>query len=101
MLVYNITTKVHTTIDADWLDWQQKVHIPAIMQTGLFTDCRFYRILEQDDTEGRTYATQFMAATADNYQQYIRHHAEQMRQDAFKRWGDRIISFRSLLELIQ
>jgi hypothetical protein len=101
MVVYNITTKVHASVDQDWLRWQQEVHIPAIMKTGLFKEFRFLRLLEQDDTEGHTYATQFTAASAAEYQQYIRDHAGKLRQEAIEKWGDRIISFRSLLELIQ
>lgn len=101
MVVYNITTKVHASVGENWLRWQQETHIPAIMATGLFKEFRFLRLLEQDDSEGHTYATQFTAASIGEYQQYLRDHAEKLRQEAIVKWGDRIISFRSLLELIQ
>ena len=100
MIVYNITTKVHSSIDASWLQWQREEHIPEIMATGLFTDYKCFRLLEQDDSEGNTYAVQYTAAAAENYHAYMQSFAPLLRKKALEKWGDRIISFRSLLEVI-
>lgn len=100
MIIYNITTKVHSSINADWLQWQREEHIPEIMSTGLFTAYRFFRLLEQDDSEGCTYAVQYTAASEENYQEYMQRFAPLLREKALEKWGDRIISFRSLLEVI-
>ena len=45
MIVYNISNKVETAIEADWVQWQQQEHIPAIMASGQFTDYKFYKLL--------------------------------------------------------
>ncbi|MEO5683422.1 MAG: DUF4286 family protein [Chitinophagaceae bacterium] len=101
MIVYNITTKVHSTISDAWLQWQREEHIPEIMATGLFTAFTVCRLLEQDDNEGPTYAIQFNAATAAAYEQYMHIHAPALRKKALEKWGERSISFRSVLEVIQ
>ena len=101
MIIYNITTKVHHSIDAAWLQWQREKYIPEIMSTGLFTDYKFFRLLEQDDSEGNTYAVQYNASKAENYQQYIQLYATLIRKKAQEKWGDAIISFHSVLEVIQ
>jgi hypothetical protein len=101
MVVYNITTKVHASIDAAWLQWQQEEHIPEIMATGFFTAYKLFRLLEQDDSEGNTYAVQYTAHTEKQYHLYTIEQAELLRQKAFKKWGDKTISFRSVLEVIQ
>jgi len=100
MIVYNITTRVHIAIDADWLQWQREEHIPEIMTTGLFSSYTLLRLLEQDDSEGYTYATQFRAESAGHYETYVQQHAPLMRKKALEKWGERIISFRSVLEVI-
>jgi hypothetical protein len=41
-----------------------------------------------------------MAATEANYQEYVQRFAPLLRKKALEKWGDRIISFRSLLEVI-
>ena len=100
MIVYNITTKVHKVIDADWLQWQKREHIPEIMATGFFASFSIFRLLEQDDSEGNTYAIQFNASSTDNYRQYTEQHAPLLRKKALDKWGNQVISFRSVLEVI-
>jgi len=101
MIVYNITTQVHASIDAAWLQWQQEEHIPEIMATGIFSSHRLFRLLEQDDSDGNTYAVQYFATKAALYDLYLNKHAEIMKEKALKKWGDKTISIRSVLEVIQ
>jgi hypothetical protein len=100
VIVYNITTKVHAAIDAAWLQWQREEHIPETMATGFFTAYRLLRILDQDDSDGNTYAIQYTATTAAQYHQFMHEHAPLMRKIATDKWGNSIISFHSVLEVI-
>ena len=100
MIVYNITTKVHHSIDAFWLQWQKEKVIPEIMETGCFAAVKLLQLLEQDDSEGKTYALQLTADTTEKYDAYSRTHAKRLRTKAIEKWGDKIISFHSLLEVI-
>ena len=94
MIVYNITTKVHASVDEDWLQWQKDENIPAIMATGFFNAFKICRLLEQDDSEGNTYAVQFTAPTEKDYIQFINEYAAQMRKNAAEKWGaDHLLSF--------
>ena len=101
MILYNITMKVNPSIEEDWIKWQKDEHIPEIMSTGLFTGHKFLRLLEQDDTEGKTFAVQYFAKNMNDYQEYIDKHASKLRTKVLKRWGDRFISFRTLMEVVQ
>jgi hypothetical protein len=100
MVIYNITYQVSHSIAADWLEWMEKEHIPAIMATGLFTGNRLFRLLEQEDAEGPTYVLQFSAAAKHDYQQYLEEYAEGFRQQAAKRWTNGYIAFRTLMQLV-
>ena len=100
MVVYNITTQVHHSIDTVWLQWQKEKVIPEIMETGCFTTAKLFRLLEQDDSEGKTYALQCTADTIENYEAYLHTHAARLRTGAIEKWGNKIISFHSLLEVI-
>lgn len=99
-ILYNITTKVTHSIAERWLIWMQENHIPAILDTGYFTEYRLLRLLEQDDSEGPTYSLQLTAANKDNYEAYIQQHATALREEAYQVWGNQFISFRSLLEVV-
>ena len=101
MIIYNVTTKVAADVAAQWLHWMQQQHIPAVMATGCFTSYKMVRLLDVDDSEGPTYAVQYGAACKADYDDYIREFADAMRSDAYTKWGNNFISFRSLMEVVQ
>lgn len=101
MIIYNVTTKVASEIAGDWIHWLKREHIPAIIATGYFTHATILRLLEIDDAEGPTYAVQYFAKNQDSYNKYIAEFAGEMRQQAFKKWGDRFIAFRSLMQIVK
>ncbi len=100
MIIYNVTIKIHSVIHHDWLAWLKEVHLPAMLQTGCFTDARILRLLETDDTEGPTYAIQYHAESKALYNQYLEKFAAEMRQQSYNRWGDQFIAFRSVLSVV-
>ncbi|MGE5109011.1 MAG: DUF4286 family protein [Sphingobacteriales bacterium] len=101
MIVYNITIKVEPAIVEDWIHWQKEEHIPGIMATGLFDSFKFFRLLEQDETEGPTYIVQYFAASKEKYNRYINEYALSLRKKATEKWGNRFVGFRTLMELVQ
>lgn len=100
MYIYNITTKVSWPIQEDWVSWMKEKHIPEVMNSGCFTEFRFVKLLETDETDGLTYAVQYFAASKADYEYYIQHFAPSLRNDATAKWGEHFISFRSLMELV-
>jgi len=101
MIVYNITIRVERSIDEAWLQWQKEEQIPAILETKLFTEYRIYKLMEQDEIEGNTYIIQLFANTAAQLQEFLQIHDQRLREKAFKKWGDRFISFRTTMELVK
>jgi hypothetical protein len=100
MITYNITTKIDWAISEDWLLWQQQEHIPQIMATQLFDAYKIFRLLDQDDSEGPTFIVQYFTSSIENYQQYINEFASALRLKSFEKWGDRFISFRTLMQVV-
>lgn len=100
MIIYNVTVKVEPAIAEAWVQWMQQEHMPELMQTGLFTDARLCRLLEQDETEGITFAAQYFCAALADYERYIAEHAPAMREKGFKRFGNQFIAFRTVMEIL-
>jgi hypothetical protein len=100
MVVYNITVKVHTSIESEWVKWQKQEHIPEIMASGQFSEHKFYRLLEQDDREGITYVVQYFAPSLKHYETYINKFAPLLREKAISRWGNKFIAFRTIMEVV-
>ena len=101
MIVYNITVKVDPAIESDWQQWQKKEHIPAVMDTSLFTEYRFYKLLDKHDEEGATYIIQFFADTAAQLDEYLENHAPLLSEQAMQQWGNLFIAFRTTMETVK
>jgi Domain of unknown function (DUF4286) len=101
MIVYNITMKVETAIAGEWIKWQREEHIPEIMATGLFESYKFFRLLEQDETDGPTYIVQYYTSSSEKYNRYLSQNAPVLRKKATDKWGSRFVAFRTLLETVQ
>jgi Domain of unknown function (DUF4286) len=100
MFIYNVTIKVHSSIEEEWLQWLKQEHVPDVLATKCFTEATIVRLLEVDDSEGPTYATQYRAESKALYNQYVEKFAGSMRQKSFDKWGDKFIAFRSLMQVI-
>jgi Domain of unknown function (DUF4286) len=100
MIVYNITNKVNPAIETEWVSWQQQEHIPDIMATGQFNEYKFYRLLEQNESDGITYVIQYFSSSLDHYNTYINDFSATLRQKAFARWGDKFIAFRTIMQVV-
>lgn len=100
MIIYNVTVKLEKEIEAAWVSWIKDQHIADLMNTGLFTDARLCRLLEQDETDGVTYIAQYFCKSIDEYNKYIDEHAPRMREEGFKKFGNRFIAFRTVMEVV-
>ncbi len=100
MILYNVTIKVDASIAYEWLKWIQEIHIPEMMDTGCFIKSNLLRLLDVDDTEGPTYAVQYIAEQRADFDRYIDTYAEGMRQKSFGQWGTRFIAFRSVMQYV-
>lgn len=100
MIIYNVTTKVSSDIAGLWLIWLKEEHIPDLVQTGCFTHAVILHLIESDDDEGITYAVQYYSATKALYSRYIENFSEEMRKKTINKWGNKFISFRTLMEVV-
>ncbi len=100
MIIYNVTIKVDSSIQNEWLTWLKEEHLPDILNTGCFTNANILRLLETDDSEGPTYAIQYHAESKALYNLYIEKFAGFMRQKSFDKWGDQFIAFRTVMQVV-
>lgn len=100
MIIYNVTIKVDNETADDWVKWMKSEHMSDLLTTGLFVDARLCRLLEQDEGEGVTYIAQYFCEGMEQYNTYINHHAEIMRNKGAKLFGGKFVAFRTVMEII-
>ena len=101
MIVYNVTTQPAWEIHEEWLNWMKEVHIPDVMATGMFSGYRMLRMLDVDQPDGPTYTVQYFSQSRDYYEHYLANFAKELREKGIDKWGDRLIAFRSLMEVVE
>jgi hypothetical protein len=100
MFIYNVTVHVESSVEVKWLDWMRDEHIPAVLNTGKFTQAKLFKVITDQDQGGVSYATQYHCASSKEYEQYLSENAENLRQEAQDRFGSSILAFRTQLEEI-
>jgi hypothetical protein len=97
MIIYNVTIKIDLDVHDLWFRWMKEEHIPRVMETGCFVQNKMYRILQEDETEGITYAIQYFAENMSAYFDYKENFAAGFQQDGLALFPDKYTAFRTLL----
>ncbi|MCU0447727.1 MAG: DUF4286 family protein [Microscillaceae bacterium] len=99
-IIYNVTSHVEHSIEAEWLEWMKKEHIPEVMQTGLFLEYKILKLISEENEGGTSYAIQYLVPEIKNFLQYSETFAPALRQKVLDKYGEKVIAFRTLLEVI-
>jgi hypothetical protein len=92
MFVYNVTCSVDKEVAEEWISWMQDAYLPRLLSEGLFESCKILKVLSHDDENTFSYAVQLYSHSIRKIEQY--HTDEQIE----KRYGDRVLTYRTLLE---
>ena len=98
MIIYNVTVNINKSITKEWLEWI-KEHIPQVLATGKFKEAKLTKVLVEDK-EADTYSIQYRAHSREALDSYYAEDAEHLRQDGLKRFSDKMLAFRTELEVI-
>ncbi|GEO10897.1 DUF4286 family protein [Segetibacter aerophilus] len=101
MIIYNVTIKVDWSIAEDWEKWMKEEYIPELLETGCFDKHQLVRLLQVDETEGPTYATQYYAPTLTKYDHYLQYYAPALRKKVTEKWGQKYVDFRTLMQVVE
>jgi hypothetical protein len=101
MLIYNITMQTEWQIHDEWLLWMNNTYVPLAMGSGCFEKYQFMQLLEVDDTEGPTYALQLYATSKADYNRYLELHLPQIEQQSFEKWEGSLVSFATLMKVVE
>jgi len=99
MIIYNVTANIDDSIHDEWLIWI-KEHIPQVLSTGKFEKAILTKVLVEDKIEGHTYSIQYRSYSREALDAYYKEDADKLRTDGLKKFDDKMLTFRTELEII-
>ena len=100
MFLYNVTFKIEPTIQKQWLEWIQLIYVPTMMNTGLFLDYKFCKLMGQEEQDGMTYTIQASSADLVKLDEFRNQYEPMLRHKHFLQFKNQFVSFRTVLEVI-
>ena len=100
MIIYNVTINIHESVHDQWMDWMQNKHIADVLATGKFTSARMVKVLVDEEMGGVTYSVQYTTDSKATLESYYQEDAPAMRAEGAKLFGDKMLAFRTELQLI-
>jgi hypothetical protein len=100
MIIYNVTTNIHESVHDQWMIWMQEKHINDVLATGKFSSARMVKVLIEEEMGGVTYSIQYITENKETLQRYYDEDAPRLREEAMALFGDKMLAFRTELELI-
>jgi hypothetical protein len=100
MIIYNVTCSVDSEIAEEWVSWMKDKHCPELLKTGLFYEYRILKVLSHDDPATFSFAVQYYSKSMNDVQEYLQKYAPRLRDDVQKRYGDRVVAYRTILEQV-
>jgi hypothetical protein len=100
MVLYNVTVKIDNEIKDEWLQWMQDTHIPEVMATECFLNYRINRVISLEDTDGATFAVQYLCTDMATLHHYQVRYAPALQKAHTERYNNRFVAFRTVMEVI-
>lgn len=100
MYIYSVTINIDTDINEAWISYMRNVHIPEVLQCGLFIDAKLCKVLALDQ-EGVTYNIQYLIKSKTDYETYQQQYAPALQADHSQNFKGKFVAFRTLVEVIE
>ena len=99
MIIYNVTVNIENSVHIEWRKWIND-HISEVLGTRLFLKAVFSKVLTEDAEGATTYSVQYYAHSKSALETYQTQYAQELQSKGVKRFGDKMLSFRTALEFI-
>ncbi|HIP32025.1 MAG TPA: DUF4286 family protein [Crocinitomicaceae bacterium] len=100
MILYNVTVSIDKAVHLKWLDWMRTTHIPDVMKTGCFRECRISRVHGEEEG-GMTFAISYVAPTQEAFDNYQENHATDLQEEHTTKFNGKFAAFRTMLTIIE
>ena len=98
-ILYNVTIKVLSEVEDNWLTWMKTDHIPEVMETNCFISSRISKMIFPEDEEGATYTVQYLCKNMAHLNKYNEEYAQHFQKIHGEKFHEKFVAFRSVMEM--
>ena len=98
MIIYSVTLKIDWSIQDGFENWMKEVHIPRVLETGMFVGYKIYKVLHDQDEGSVSYSVQYFAQTIKHVTAYFEKFAPRLMEEHRIQFQDKHVAFMTLLE---
>lgn len=101
MIIYSVSISVKNNILKEWLNWMQTEHIPEVMKTGYFTNCKLMKeIIPSIDMNETSFTINYELKSIEDYYKYAETFAPTLQQKHQEKFSGYFRASRTVLELL-
>lgn len=100
MYIYNVTINIDDAVHDEWLTWMES-HILKVLDTNKFISAKLTQVLVEEEMQGKTYSVQFTVNSREDLEAYYKEDADHLRMESMRKFGDKMLTFRTELKLIK
>lgn len=100
MTLLNTTFHVHKSVDALFIKWVKEIYLPVAMDSGLFKNPLFTRIMTQVDPEATSYAVQLQTSSHRDAEAWNDSTSTQLKDALAREVGERVLHFTTYMEIM-
>ncbi len=101
MILYSITINIEKVVHDEWLAWMKNVHVPSVLNTGLFLESKILRLLnEEEQNTGITYSFQYFLKNISSLENFRENFERAIDLELYKKYQNMFVEFRTILEIV-
>ena len=100
IIIYSETTAVAESVEQNWLQYMKAVHLPALMETGMFLDYRFLKIPASTGVDV-SYNLQLRCESNEKFNEFKAFHENKFQKQIAERYQGNYGAFNTTLEELQ
>lgn len=100
MILYNVTVSIDERAHEEWLNWMRAKHIPDVMATNCFMECRISRVHAEEEG-GLTFAISYLCESEEKYDHYQKTYASELQKEHTERYAGKFAAFRTMLTVLE
>jgi Domain of unknown function (DUF4286) len=99
MVIYSVRIAIDPAMEAEWMEWMRRVHIPEVLRPGCFNDAAIYKVADPAAGEP-TYVIQYSCSSMKEYHRYRDQFAAGFQEKHKELFAGRFRASREILEKV-